>query len=439
MSASRTTLSAFVLVALLTLTIGCSTPNDEPVTVPADESSAQTSMTVGVPGGYAIVDTNQTDCYGEAQRIDPPAPGSEFYGQDAQIDGDQPSYKDNGDGTVTDDVTGLMWTQTPDLNGDGTINAEDKLSYQSALASAEGLLVGGYDDWRVPTIKELYSLIEFSGVDTSDPQAGNDQGMTPFLDTSVFGFGYGDTSAGERIIDAQFASSTRYVSTTMGGNETMFGVNFADGRIKGYPSGPMPGRESDKTFYVLFVRGNPDYGYNDFVDNGDGTITDQATGLMWMQADSGEGMDWGDALAWAQVKNAEELLGYSDWRVPNAKELQSIVDYRRAPDVTDSAAIDPLFAVSEITNEAGQLDYPCYWSSTTHVNESRVPGAYGAYVAFGRALGYMNGSWMDVHGAGAQRSDPKVGSASQWPTGHGPQGDAIRIKNYVRLVRNVAG
>ena len=47
----------------------------------------------------------------------------------------------------------------------------------------------------------------------------------------------------------------------------------------------------------------------------------------------------------------------------------------------------------------------------------------------------MNNQWMDVHGAGAQRSDPKVSSAAaQYPTGHGPQGDAIRGSNYVRCV-----
>jgi hypothetical protein len=48
----------------------------------------------------------------------------------------------------------------------------------------------------------------------------------------------------------------------------------------------------------------------------------------------------------------------------------------------------------------------------------------------------MNGTWIDVHGAGAQRSDPKAGDPANWPTGHGPQGDAIRIYNYVRLVRD---
>ena len=53
------------------------------------------------------------------------------------------------------------------------------------------------------------------------------------------------------------------------------------------------------------------------------------------------------------------------------------------------------------------------------------------YVAFGKALGEMRGKTMDVHGAGSQRSDPKTGE----PTSRGPQGDMIRVDNYVRLVR----
>jgi hypothetical protein len=45
-------------------------------------------------------------------------------------------------------------------------------------------------------------------------------------------------------------------------------------------------------------------------------------------------------------------------------------------------------------------------------------------------------AWLDVHGAGAQRSDPKTGNPSDFPHGRGPQGDAIRIYNCVRLVRD---
>ena len=55
-----------------------------------------------------------------------------------------------------------------------------------------------------------------------------------------------------------------------------------------FGTGPMPGQTGSKEFFVLYVRGNTDYGINNFADNGDGTITDQSTGLMWMQLDSGD-------------------------------------------------------------------------------------------------------------------------------------------------------
>jgi hypothetical protein len=220
----------------------------------------------------------------------------------------------------------------------------------------------------------------------------------------------------------------------MGGNPTMFGVNFADGRIKGYPIGATRGRR-EKTYCVMYVRGNPAYGRNDFHDNGDGTITDRATGLVWQKADSGKGMNWQEALAYAEGLT---LAGHSDWRLPSAKELQSIVDYSRSPDTTRSAAIAPVFEVSPIRNEGGKPDYPCYWTGTTHA--SARGGATAAYVAFGRALGWMRdprGQYqlLDVHGAGSQRSDPKVGDPSRFPHGRGPQGDVIRITNHVRCVR----
>ena len=160
--------------------------------------------------------------------------------------------------------------------------------------------------------------------------------LTPFIDTKFFKFAYGDTRAGERVIDSQYASSTKYVGKSARGFDKLFGVNFADGRIKGYDL-QMPGGGVEKTFFVLCVRGNPSYGKNDFHDNGDGTVTDRATGLMWSKADSGKGMNWQDALAWVQKKNAEKFLGHDDWRLPSVKELQSIVDYTRSPDTTPFA------------------------------------------------------------------------------------------------------
>ena len=70
-----------------------------------------------------------------------------------------------------------------------------------------------------------------------------------------------------------------------------------------------------------------------------------------------------------------------------------------------------------------------------HANWTDTPGPAGAYVSFGRAMGYMDGTQSDVHGASAQRSDPKAGDPADYPTGNGPQGNAIRIHNTVRLVR----
>jgi hypothetical protein len=418
------------LVALLGVLALWAVYQSRVVTMPTIERAPATV------GSYPVVDTAQNAFWNSnGKEIAAPVEGDAFYGQDAQFTGNAPSYQDNGDGTISDLVTGLMWTQSPDLNGDGSINESDKLTLAEAIASTSKVTVGGYSDWRLPTLKEMYSLINFSGVDPrledTDPTR-----LTPFIDTHYFKFGYGDIDSGERIIDAQFATSTLYAGKTFFMLQTMFGVNFADGRIKGYPPAISYGQWTEANFYVRYVRGNPAYGVNSFTDNSDGTVTDEATGLMWSQDDSGAGMDWEQALAWVQEKNAENYLGHNDWRLPNAKELQSIVDYSRAPAVTNSPAIDPVFNATLITNEAGQDDYACYWSSTTHLGSARNAGEQAVYISFGRTMGKMFGVWMDVHGAGAQRSDPKAGNPLDFPDGFGPQGDAIRLNNFVRLVRN---
>lgn len=253
-------------------------------------------------GSYAVVDTGQTKFYNNSQEISVPQVGSAFYGQDAQYSGNTPSYTLSGDGlTVYDQNTGLTWQRTPDTNGDGSFTVSDKLSWAEAQtypAELNAANFGGYSDWRLPTIKELYSLIDFNGIDPM-PTGTDTSGLTPFIDTQYFGFIYGDVTADERIIDAQYWSSTQYVSLTMDGQSTVFGVNFADGRIKGYPSGNGPDGAL-KTEFVRCVRGNTDYGQNDFVDNNDGTVTDLATGLMWQQADAVVGYNWEEALSYAE-------------------------------------------------------------------------------------------------------------------------------------------
>jgi hypothetical protein len=410
------------------------------------KKSETSEVEIKADKGYSIVGTGQTISYDTMTAITLPTSGRAFYGQNSNHPGNTRSYTNNGDGTVTDNVTGLMWQQTEDRSGDGTIDFYDKLTYAEAVDSAATCNAGGYHDWRLPTIKELYSLAMFFGA-----EPGPTQPMpVKYIDTTYFSVGCGDVNSlshgslgTERVIDGQIVSSTLYVSTTFGTLETVFGFNFIDGRIKGYPTTyTVPECGTAKHYYILYVRGNTAYGVNQFVNNGNGTITDNATGLMWMQDDNGTGVLWKDALSYAENLT---YAGYSDWRLPDTKELQSMVDYTRSPATTGSAAINPIFNCTQITNEGGAADYPWYWSSTTFSSTSPTNGASATYVCFGRAMGYFPGiGWTDIHGAGCQRSDPKTNSFTGYThNGNGyynpnaPQGDAVRIKKYVRLVRTI--
>jgi hypothetical protein len=406
---------------------------------------------------YTIVGTNVTSCYDNSTVILCPTSSSQpFYGQFTGHN--LPFYRDNGDGTVSDLVTGLMWQNDPDENGDGDgiMEISDKLTWQQIqdrLVALNSSSWGGYSDWRIPSIKELYSLTDWNGTDPSGYSGSSTAQLTPFLDNTYFPFSWGLVNSGERLIDSQYASCTMYNELSWSGYQQLFGFNFADGRIKGYDL-MMPGG-SQKVFSFIAVRGNTSYGINHFIDNGNATITDTATGLMWMKNDSQNPMNWEEALAWAQMKNSENYCGHSDWRLPNTKELQSIVDYIRSPGSTNSAAIDPLFNCTSIINEAGYADWPWFWTSTTHrsFNGTSYGGSWAVYVCFGRAAGWMKKpgntyySFVDVHGAGAQRSSPKSGtflgnlmgidSLGNVVYGLGPQGDILRTQNFVRLVRDV--
>ncbi len=150
-------------------------------------------------------------------------------------------------------------------------------------------------------------------------------------------------------------------------------------------------------------------------------------------SDSEDTLDWGEALAYCEALDG---AGHSDWRLPDAKELQSIVDYERSPDTTGSAAIDPMFEATAIVAEDGSDNFGFYWTGTTHL-DGMVQGEFAAYVSFGEALGYVDGSWRDVHGAGAQRSDPKAGDPGDYPQSFGPQGDVQRVFNLARCVRDL--
>jgi len=102
-------------------------------------------------GDYKVPDTGQNRCYDNSTEIRCPDPGEAFYGQDAQFAGPQPSFQDNGDGTVTDLNTGLMWQQGNLLN----------THWSSACDRCDGLTLAGHSDWRLPNRHELVSIVDY--------------------------------------------------------------------------------------------------------------------------------------------------------------------------------------------------------------------------------------------------------------------------------------
>jgi hypothetical protein len=141
---------------------------------------------------------------------------------------------------------------------------------------------------------------------------------------------------------------------------------------------------------------------NDFVDNGDGTITDQATGLMWEKKGSEKEKSWYNAEKYVKKLNEEKFAGYSDWRIPTIEELYSLLQ----PNSSQVLYIDPVFATEQ---------WHC-WSIDTST------GGEGAIKKFRRKL----------------TLDFKKGTVSEAFTGRLPGGaSATNFSSFVRGVRSI--
>jgi hypothetical protein len=272
-----------------------------------------------------IPDTGQTKCYDNTTEITCPNPGQDFYGQDAQYISSPHSYTkldENGNvlpdaapwpwAMVRDNVTGLIWEVKTD---DGSIHDRDN-NYTWAEAMDFGTTLnaqnfGGYSDWRLPMIKELSSLVA-----SSIPSPG------PVMNIDYF----------PNAKSSHYWSSTDSVANE---NETWC-VYFYNGVVYDWAV--------SNTFSVMAVRSGSSGNY---VDNGDGTISDTDTGLMWQQ-DTASGF-WQEALSYCDYLTLAE---YNDWRLPNRNELQTIVDYSR-----DGPSID----ITYFPSTASEF----YWTSTT--------------------------------------------------------------------------
>jgi len=274
------------------------------------------------------------------------------------------SYTDLGNGIVRDNVTGLGWVQDGNLMasrdpgfdlddtlGDGKVIWQHALDYVDLL-NAESYL--GYNDWRLPTVEELSTLVD----------AGR---FNPAIEPAFSAMG-----------DKYWSSTVLCFFTPV-----KWLVHFYDGFVDG--------SLNDKS-YVRAVRGGP-YGlFGNFADNEDGTITDKSTGLIWQHCGYGQTWDgsgctgsegaqsWTEALDYVDDLNDSSYFGYSDWHLPTRNELQSLLDYS----LDSPATTFPNMASS-------------YWSSTTNANST--DDAW--YVTFdsGRVLSGVKSSNFDVRAA----------------------------------------
>jgi hypothetical protein len=233
-----------------------------------------------------------------------PEEGEDFYGQDAIYIINPPDLTDNGDGTVFDNITGLTWEQKTATTEAYTFTFDDAVAY------CNDLTLGGQTDWRVPTRKELSTLLNFGTV-------------SPALDTAYFP-DYTYTTPD----DMSYWTATDYHD-----NSTMvWTVDLAFGLMSPDFKAPVLSK-------VRCVLGNP-LPDSSYVDNEDGTVTDMTTGLMWEQkTDDGGSRDKDNTYTWLEALSYCEnlvLAGFSDWRTPNPKELERLLDLEKSSPAVDT-------------------------------------------------------------------------------------------------------
>ena len=269
---------------------------------------------------WPVPDTGQTKCYDdEGNEIKPcPGPGELFYGQDGNYLINPPSYESLGGGTmVKDNVTGLIWEVKTD---DGTVHDKDDSYSWYDIGNFINVLnsqtFGGYSDWRIPTPLELQTILSYNK-------------WNPAIDEVYF----------PNCLLDYWSSATALPFVHLA-----YPVSFDTGSMYSL----------NKYFEnsLRAARGVELSSSERFVINADGTVTDNQTGLMWQQRSSGS-MNWQNALSYCE---SLVLAGYSDWRLPSAKELASILDFSRYSPAIDDSAFLGTFAEK-------------YWSSSSIANQ----------------------------------------------------------------------
>ncbi len=239
------------------------------------------------------------------------------FGEDNDYNINIPSYTNNNNGTITDNITGLMWQQA-----DG-----GEMTIENAFIYADNLVLVGFSDWRLPSPSESFSIL-------------NHQNNNPAMNSTYF-----TTSS------AQYWWTNAYQL----GDATKVWTTNAGGGIGNKPKAETISAGGIFRYHARCIRdvSTPTVIANHFIDNGDGTITDNLTQLIWQKVPNANLLTWENAITYAESLS---LANATDWRLPNIKELQSLNDETKSnPSVNTT-----FFATIGSKN---------YWSSTSLPNQ----------------------------------------------------------------------
>ena len=315
-------------------------------------------------------------------------------------------FTDHSDQTITDNLTGLMWTQNGNAPGPaGCTNGVAK-TWQGALDHVACLNANnylGYDDWRLPNRKEIKSLVHYGQTNTA---------------TWLNDFSQGFNNVADNLADSWY-----WTSTTCAAYDPAFTsawiVNMSSGQVfnilkattyfyvwpvrtgqSGVVALPKTGQTAS---YATGDDGDLEIGAawpaTRFTDNSDETITDNVSGLIWTQDGNAPGpagcspgvaKNTQDALDYIACLNTNNYLGYDDWRLPNVNELESLVHYGQA---------NPSVWLNTQGFTAAQSAW--YRSSTTNASDTSY-------------------AWVVMMGNGnVFRDGPKTGADRVWPVRDG--------------------
>ncbi|EQA71047.1 DUF1566 domain-containing protein [Leptospira noguchii] len=322
-----------------------------------DQGNNNNNLSCSAPVGPfnpgAIFDTGQTLCWdggGLAQSCGALGlPGSDGSFNDVpnarNFVGPTQHCKFTSDYTIFDPLHGLTWktcaqgqtgsdcaggVAVPMNWADASGGLPGSCSELNTLNGGEGY--AGRTNWRIPTVRELASIVHYTN--------------NPHIDNAFF--------PSKTFTGTPYMTST--IDAKVAGNN--WAINFAITPPIGVR---IPSLTQVTPLGLRCVSGNA-IPAPSFVDQLDGTVRDLNTGLLWSQCTEGQGVGCGltppTAMDWNAARNNcnGKVLAGRVWRLPNVNELLSIVDYSNAVGILPN--IDSVF----FPNTANGL----YWTSTTY-------------------------------------------------------------------------